>query len=279
MNLGITKTDFEAAVPAAREPKGKVFEALQDAIGCMTANIALQILGDPGVKAVEEGDDDLSTVLRDNTKRLICIRAFLSEMRGLDLVLTATGFGVVSTNDTAPASKMRVDALEGELRRKERLARKHLIRTLFDIPGWSDTPQRYDNVETLFWAFTMLETYAGISHPKPEDWDNNVPIMYGADSLLRKHIGDSFMDELLSQTTSHSLTEANSIVAVYCQKFIGAEIAQNLRLKSETYMRLINQLENNLDKYPTYANSEAYRLNHFKPYENHAEDSAFHFVG
>ena len=39
------------------------------------------------------------------------------------------------------------------------------------------------------------------------------------------------------------------------------------------------RLEADLSLYPKYADSKAYRLNHFTPYENHAEDSAFHFVG
>lgn len=279
MNLEITKTDFERAIPAAREPKGKIFEVMQDAIMCKVEVIADSILGEPGIAAVEDGTDDVAERLRFEVKTLACVSAFLEEMHGLDLVLTATGFGVVSTQDTAPASKMRVDSLDGELRRKERFARSRLLRELFRVEGWSNAFQRHDNVPTLFWAFPYLEQYAAISRPKPEDWDSSVPAMLAADSHLRKHIGNAYMEELLQQLTSGKLTKENRPVAVLCQKFIGAWIAQNHQLKQELYMHLINRLEADLSHYPTYADSEAYRLNHFKPYENHAEDSAFHFVG
>lgn len=279
MKLEITKTDFESAVPAAREPKGKIFEVMTDAISAKVDMIANYILGEPGTQLVENGEGTLADRLREGTKRLACVSAFLDEMRGLDLVLTATGFGVVSTQDTAPASKMRVDALDGDLRRKERMLRSNLISDLFSVEGWSSTPQRRCNVETLFYSFNLLQTFAGISRPKPEDWDTNVPAMLEADSLLRKHIGNAYMEELLTQLTSHEVAEGNIYVIALCQKYIGACIAQDMRLKSEIYMRLINHLEDNLQLYPTYADSEAYRLNHFKPYENHAEDSAFHFVG
>ena len=238
MNLEITKTDFERAVPAAREPKGKIFDVMQDAIMCKVRVIADSILGEPGIAAVEDIGNPLYDYLRSVVKRLACVSAFLEEMRGLDLVLTATGFGVVSSNDTVPASKMRVDALEGELRRKEQLLRSQLAHELFRVGGWSDTNQRRSMVETLFYHFDMLK-----------------------------------------QLTSNSLSESNYPVAVLCQKYIGAWIAQNQQLKEELYMRLINRLEADLSFYPKYADSEAYRLNHFEPYENHAEDSAFHFVG
>ena len=279
MNITITKQDFEHAIPAAREPKGKIFDLMKEAIDAKADLIGYQILGEVGVSAVEGGDGDTAAKLRQLVIRLACVSAFLEEMRGLDLVLTATGFGVVSTQDTAPASKMRVDSLDGELRRKKRLLKGDLLTCLFRIEGWSNTSQRHANVETLFYYFPMLEQYAGISNPKPEDWDQNVPAMTGADSILRKHISDIYMEELLQQLTSNTLTNENRPVVVLCQRYIGGAIAQNRHMQEELYMRLINRLEADLSHYSTYAGSEAYRLNHIKPYENTQDSSAFHFVG
>ena len=276
MNLEITKSDFEKAVPAAREPKGKIFEVMEDAINYEVVKIESQVLGDVGAQAVEAGTD---SALVQTVKRLACVRAFMNEMRGLDLVLTATGFGVVSTQDTAPASKMRVDSLDGQLRRQERLLLGTLLDRLFRVEGWNQQPQRRWNVQTVFFTLSNLEMWAGINHPKPEDWDMNIPSILAADAFLRKHIGNAYMDELIASMTSYSLSEDDALIVIFCQQFIGAWIAQNHRLKEEIYMRLINRLEADLSLYPTYADSEAYRLNHFTPYENHAEDSAFHFVG
>ena len=276
MNLEITKSDFESAIPAAREPKSKVFGAMTDALQLEVMQLEEQCLGEKGVQAVEEIQD---LTLVNVVKNLVCVRAFLREMRGLDLVLTATGFGVVSTQDTAPASKMRIDALEGQLRRQERLLLGTLLDRLFRVEGWNRQPQRQWQVQTLFFNLQQLEQWAGINHPKPEDWDTNYPTVMAADAFLRKHISNAYMDELIAQMTGHSLSSQNIHIVILCQQYIGACIAQNNRLKEETYMRLINRLEADLSLYPTYAGSEAYRLNHFTPYENHAEDSAFHFVG
>ncbi len=276
MNLEITKDDFEKAVPSAREPSGSIFAVMEDAIQNELSYMESQVLGDVGVMAVEAGTD---IVLVQTVKRLACVLAFMGEMRSLDLVLTNTGFGVVSTNDTAPASKQRVDALDGQLRRQERLLRGTLLARLFRVLGWNLQPQRQWTVQTLFFCLQQLEQWAGINHPTPEDWDQNYPMVLSADAFLRKHLGNAYMDELLNQMTSHTLTTANAPVVMLCQQYIGACIAQNTRLKEETYMRLINRLEADLLHYPTYADGEGYRLNHFTPYENHADDSAFHFVG
>ena len=276
MVLVITKTDLEKAVPAAQEPSGSIFEVMEDAINNEVANIESEVLGDVGAQAVEAGTD---TILVQTVKRLVCVRAFLGEMRSLDLVLTPTGFGVVSTNDTAPASKQRVDALDGQLRRNERLLFGTLLERLFRVPGWSTQPQRQWQVQTLFFSIQMLEKYAGVNHPKPEDWDVAVPVMLTADMFLRKHLGNAYMDKLIQQLTGNVITTENAPIIMLCQQYIGACIAQNTRLREETYMRIINRLEADLSLYPTYADGEGYRLNHYKPYENHAEDSAFHFVG
>ena len=279
MNLEITKKDFDTAVPAAKEPKGKIFEAMQEAITVQEYFIETELLGEPGTAVVDEGEDAAAERLRRFVKQLVCVGAFVNGMRSLDLVLTATGFGVVSTQDTAPASKMRVDALEGELRRKERLLRSFVVAELFRIEGWSGTAQCRNTVQTLFWSFLFLQSMAAISNPKPEDWDKSVPAMIAADNYLRKHIGEEYMEQLISQLTSNTLTDENRMVAVLCQRFIGAWIINDHLMKEELYTRLINLMEADLSKYPAYAGSEAYKLNHFKPYENHAEDSAFHFVG
>lgn len=284
MVLEITKTDFEKAVPSAREPSGSIFAVMEDAIQNELSCLESQVLGDVGAQAVEaaavpgasaSGD----AVLVQTVKRLACVRAFMGEMHSLDLVLTNTGFGVVSTNDTAPASKQRVDALDGQLRRSERLLLGTLLDRLFRVQGWNQQPQCRWAVQTLFFCIQQLEQFAGINHPKPEDWDAAVPAILAADAYLRKHLGNAYMDELIAQLTSHSLSSQNVPIVILCQQYIGACIAQNNAMKQETYMRMINRMEADLSLYPTYADGEGYRLNHFKPYENHAEDSAYHFVG
>ena len=282
MNLTITKDDFEKAVPSAREPSGSIFAVMEDAIQNELSYLESQVLGDIGAQAVENGSLAYPALVQ-TVKRLACVRAFMGEMRSLDLVLTNTGFGVVSTNDTAPASKQRVDALDGQLRRQERLLLGTLLDRLFQVPGWNTQPQRRWHVETLIYKIQQLEEFAGINRPEAADWDAALLKILAADAFLRRHIGNAYMDELVEKLTCNRLDEWDAPVVRYLQQDIGACIAGNALLREEIYSRMIQHMERDLTHYPTYADGEGYRLNHAKTnnyiYENHAEDSAFHFVG
>ncbi len=276
ISLTVSKQDFDAAVPAAKEPKGTVFARLENAIGRCLGSLAMVYLGEVGVTAVNgEGEGALAAAVR----KAACIRTMLDNMRSLDLVLTGTGFGVVSTNDTAPASKMRVDALEGELRVEWLIARSEMLSLLFGLEGWAAQGIRQCCVQTLFWDYRLLTEYAGLERPNPKIWEQAQRVIMMADAELREKIGDEFMDELLQQECSGSTTDANIPVVHMIRQYIGRWIALDRQSAYIWYRRLMNYLEKNIDSFATYASSDAYATNHLEPYENKQESSAFHFVG
>jgi hypothetical protein len=272
--IRITKEVFDQAVPAAREPKGIIFGKLQKKIDNRIEDIAEDRLGDTGIIEVN-GDPEGRLAMR--LMELACVDVFLHEMRNMDLVLTPTGFGVVSTNDTAPASKIRVDALDGELRVKWLMLSDDLLELCFKLEGWYR--QGLVIIDTLFCDFKFLKAYAGMQAPLAKDWETASAAILACDRFLREKISDEFMDELIEGMASSSLTTEERGVVHQIRRTIGAAIQGNEQLKDEYFRRLMNTLEQNLDDFPTYMNSEAFEANHFKHYENHAEDSAFHFCG
>ena len=274
VTLRVSKEIFDQAVPAAKEPKGTIYNKLLKKINSRIEDIADDRLGDIGKRAINadrEGRLALTVI------QLACVDVFLHEMRNLDLVLTSTGFGVVSTNDTAPASKMRVDALDGELLVKWLMLSDDLLELCFKLDGW----YRQDLViiDTLFCDFKFLKAYAGMQAPLAKDWETASAAILACDRFLREKISDEFMDELIEGMASSSLTTEERGVVHQIRRTIGAAIQGNEQLRDEYFRRLMNTLEQNLDDFPTYMNSEAFEANHFKHYENHAEDSAFHFCG
>ena len=114
MEITITKSDFEQALPVGAAANDSVYESVKPAIGRQLAFSNDALLGVAGMTYIEERGED-STLMKWY-KQLVCLSAFLNVLRQLDLVLTPTGFGVVSNDNLAPASKQRVDALEGQLR-------------------------------------------------------------------------------------------------------------------------------------------------------------------
>lgn len=274
VTLRVSKEIFDQAVPAAKESKGTIYNKLLKKINSRIEDIADDRLGDIGKRAINadrEGRLALTVI------QLACVDVFLHEMRNLDLVLTSTGFGVVSTNDTAPASKMRVDALDGELRVKWLMLSDDLLELCFKLDGWYR--QGLVIIDTLFCDFKFLKAYAGMQAPLAKDWETASAAILACDRFLREKISDEFMDELIEGMASSSLTTEERGVVHQIRRTIGAAIQGNEQLKDEYFRRLMNTLEQNLDDFPTYMNSEAFEANHFKHYENHAEDSAFHFCG
>ena len=82
--------------------------------------------------------------------KVLATDAFLRAVPSLDLVLTPNGFGIVSNNTIAPASKDRVDRLIGSLESNRDFAIEQLLHELLQLPAWKETPQGRYFLSTLY---------------------------------------------------------------------------------------------------------------------------------
>lgn len=277
MVLEISKKRFEEAVPVATSANSAVYDMVSAEFPVVIDSLESEVLGPVGAEAVEQAADD--DFVKVYTVCFVSVLAFLRVMRNLDLVLTPTGFGVVSSNDTVPASKQRVDALESQLRVRQLDLKDKIIRQMFHVEGWAAQPQRVKQVPRLFFSFQYLTDYAGMMNPKADDWASAQPAIIEAEEFLRQKISNEFVDELIVKRCSASLTpDEVPVHELYCS-YVGACVTGNEHVKRMFFYRLMNQLEDHLDKYPTYSNSKAYQVNHAEPYKNTAESTAFHFLG
>lgn len=98
MKIQISKDDFEQSILAATSSHSEVFESVEPHFKESYLRLCQQILGEVGEAALEtsEASFELSEELREAVIKTVCLDAFLSVVRHLDLVLTPTGFGVVT---------------------------------------------------------------------------------------------------------------------------------------------------------------------------------------
>ena len=82
--------------------------------------------------------------------KVLTTDAFLRAVPSLDLVLTPNGFGIVSNNTIAPASKDRVDRLLSSLESNRDYAIEQLLHELLQQPEWRETPQGRFFLSTLY---------------------------------------------------------------------------------------------------------------------------------
>lgn len=272
MTMEITKTEFENFVSVATSSHMEVYEKVEPQFASTLNDCKAGVLGDVGTSAIEgEGHEKLKNAV----KKWVALQAFLSVFRQLDLVLTPTGFGVVSTQQMAPASKQRVDALIGHLRDSILIAHGQLLEELCKVSGWGSTTQALENIDTLFFDFRMLQKMQGpaASHL---DWQAAQRLIAEADEALRLKISGEYMDALLDHVRCGSVADEDRPVIFQCRHIINLWIAGDQEAVRLKMRRLLNTLDADLEKYSVYGEF-GYPVNHHENFKNTQDAPAYIF--
>jgi len=270
--MEITKQEFEAILSVATSSHVEVYEKVEPHFAAAFEECRADVLGDVGTSAIEA---DEYGELANAVRRWVALQAFLSVFRQLDLVLTPTGFGVVSTQQMAPASKQRVDALIGHIRDSVLIAHGQMLAELCKVEGWGSSTQARENIDTLFYDFRLLQKMQGpaASHL---DWQAAQRLIGEADEALRLKISNQYMDDLLHHVRCGSVSADDRPVIFLCRHIISLWIAGDqdaVRLKMR---RLLNLLDADLEKYPIYGEF-GYPVNHHETFKNTQDAPAYVF--
>lgn len=274
MAMEITKTDFENCFAVAVSAHGEVYEKVEPYFASAYDELQAGVLGDVGTSAAEGNQHEKLTTA---VKQLVALHAFLSVFRQLDLVLTPTGFGVVSTNQMAPASKQRVDALIGHLRDSYLRTKGLVLEELCKVSGWGATDQALENIDTLFFDFRMLQQMQGpaASHL---DWQAAQRLISEADEALRLKISNQYMDHLLDAVRCGSVTADDKPIILQCRHIINLWVYGDRETVELKMRRLLGVLDADLEKYSIYGEF-GYPVNHYETFENTKNSPAFVFGG
>ena len=264
----ITKEVFERYVPAARMPERStsVFNRLEASLQTAYYFLLKNVVSHEFENKITENEQ-----LKNLCIKVVCIDAFVRTCRSLDLVLTGTGFGIVSTGDTAPASKARVDALVEQMTIEEiETIDDIVIDHLTQVEGWGLTEQARTRIPTVFFRFSQLrQTSLSLT---TQDWAKAKAAALSADALLRREISDEYMDELLLKLRTKSGSHDNMLFTL--QKFIYTFISEGVPNKFQL-QQIVDKLESNIERYPTYKASKLYAKRHAERYQNKREDPTF----
>ena len=279
MEITITKSDFEKALPVGTAANDSVYESVYPAIDAQLAIAKDALLGAAGMEYLE-GLGEQSTLL-DWLKRLVCLSAFLSVLRQLDLVLTSTGFGVVSNDNVAPASKQRVDALGGSLKTQYWKSLGATLQLLYSAK-WGATAQAKHFVNHIYTEFVYF--YEKHRMASAADWDAFQPVIEEADEQLRVMMSDKQMDDILDALRLNDTArlipyrEVMELVVEYTDT-----LAKNGTVTPHlpVYRRLMRLLDSdeNKETFKLYRESSNYLANHHESYKNTKESRGFFFNG
>lgn len=273
MKIQISKDDFEQSILAATSSHSEVFESVEKHFEESYLRLSRQILGEVGEEALETSDE-----LREAVIKTVCLDAFLSVVRHLDLVLTPTGFGVVANNEVSPASSSRVEALIEQCRVALIVAQDRVMSHLTVVSGWGSTLQAKQGIQTVLWS---MEGYCYLTRQTSmtsKDWMAKLAAIQEADATLRKLVSDEQMDDIMCLV--RGVREGNEFegsVRLMLSRCLIMLANDMLSAYYNERARLLRYFDANLDKFPLYANSSAYKANHFKEFQNEKSKPAFVF--
>lgn len=108
-----------------------------DALVSAQEDLAASIVGASLEERIELREVEDARLLT-RCQRIISLQAFLASVPEMDLVLTDAGFGVISNQDVAPASKDRVQALRASLQARLDNEKDRLVEYLLTSEQYED---------------------------------------------------------------------------------------------------------------------------------------------
>ena len=274
----ITKEIFEKYVPVAKtaERNVSVFSRMEGFFHTQYQYLCQEVIGSGFVQDVERNE-----MLKVEMVRYICISAFVSAARSLDLVLTGTGFGIVSTESMVPASAKRVDELIADLSLQSILAVERIVEGLISIEGWGATDCARAMIPTLFYRPEMMRQRCTMPLTA-SNWQIAKSRAMVADTLLRDEISTEYMDALLDRLRTASMTNGDIIMQGKCAAAIGEYISNSDRtggkLNESLVRQCVTQLETYPVSYPEYRTSALYSKRHAEGIKNEKDSPSFFFM-
>ena len=192
--------------------------------------------------------------------RLVVADALRRAIPSLDIVLTPNGFGVVSTQNLAPASKPRVDRLVGSMLSHRDDCIAALIPELVGASKWLTSPQADFFGSTLFPDLGIVDAVGGATGSKWEKYLELRPQVIDLEaSLAEEWLSPGLMSALRSENLRGDLTEKRSVIV----RQVKAQILGYLKSGSFCSRRLadiVNRIRENKDDFPEWHRSETAKL-------------------
>lgn len=201
--------------------------------------------------------------------KVLATDAFLRAVPSLDLVLTPNGFGVVSNNTIAPASKDRVDRLLVSLETNRDFAIDQLLHELLPQPEWRTTPQGCFFLSTLFQTPLALP----IELRKEKAWEvflqTHAQIVLSEQELADKFISMPTYKRLRSDISNPDFAAlVRPLQAIECQLLTGKPLPYKPLISLVDYIR-------KSDLFPEWHTSQTAKRYQPHAFQNTKNSSAY----
>ena len=200
-----------------------------------------------------------------NNIKILCIRLVVADalrraIPSLDIVLTPNGFGVVSTQNLAPASKPRVDRLVGSMLSHRDDCIAALLPELVGASKWLTSKQAEFFGATLFPDLAIVDSIGNVQGCRWEKYlELRSKVIDLEASLAEEWLSPELMEHLRSANLRRSLSTVESEIV----RLVQAQIIAYLTAGSFSTRRLadiVNYIRQRPDDFPLWHSSETAKL-------------------
>lgn len=230
--------------------------------------------------------------LRSTTTQVVVYEAFRRALPHLDIVLTPNGFGIVSNNTIAPASKERIERLMGTLINNRDAAIAQLLNTVSQQSDWLSTSQAEFFRATMFPNITLAERFPRSSSSFGGSGDGDlweqylslrlslIPIEeYFATQYISKELLEVLHSEVQSgsyrSTLHQQICRILQAVEVRCLK--SSEPTSAMYFEHGQLSDIVNTIRNNPEDFPEWHSSPTAELYTPPVFENKKSSNGFWF--
>ena len=197
--------------------------------------------------------------IRIITAKLIASEALRRAILSLDLVLTPNGFGVVSNQNVAPASKERVDRLIGSLAdyRDECIA--NLLPALVGASQWLTSSQASFFGETLFPYLAITDQVKGTG----SKWERYLSLRPKILDIEASLAEEFFSPELMVRLRNEVLRKTHTADLALVINAIRGQVVDLLNgcsIRMRDMIDVVNHIRCNPDLFPEWHDSETAKL-------------------
>lgn len=206
---------------------------------------------------------DTDTTIWQQTAILIMSEAMRQAIPSLDVVLTPNGFGIVSNQNVAPASKERVERLIESMTAGRDLNIDYLLDSLSEREDWLQTKQRDWFCQTLLQSPRDAEL--GVYGPEwtGNRWEAFIELRERARNIeaaiAERWVSEELMERLRQAIITPGSPSEDTALALRLRDCVFAELKGEPR-RCRMLDRVVNYVRQRPEEYPEWAESDTARL-------------------
>lgn len=202
-----------------------------------------------------------SNMLKPIMARVVVNHALMAAIPTLDLVLTPNGFGIVSNQNVAPASKERVDRLLASLERERDKAIDLLLLRLPSASRWLQSEQCAFFTATLFPNLSLCRRLAIREHLWAE-YQALRSRLIKIEAVLADTYFSHEQINVFREKSLYQLTNCHPLMLQVIRSLQSLELmlVSDMNVQTQAYFDLVNIIRENADVFPEWHASKVANL-------------------